>query len=177
MSYSVHFSFFMFFSVSRHISCHTMWVSHFPRLSVFSPYSRSYSVSFYFPFWSVFSPYSSSYSVCFSLSTFFSFLDIFQVLQCVCLIFNVFHFSRHILGPTVCISHFNVFQCFLTYFTYYSVCLSFSNFFSISHHILGHTVCISHFPCFLRVSRNIPGQIVFVSHFPCWSVFLPYSSS
>ena len=65
---------------------------HFPRLSVFSPHSRSYIVKFsfftffsvsrtfpvhtvfvfHFPHFSIFSPYSMSYSVCFSFHTFFT---------------------------------------------------------------------------------------------------------
>jgi len=36
MSYNVHFSFSMFFSVSCHISGPTLFVSHFPRFLVFS---------------------------------------------------------------------------------------------------------------------------------------------
>ena len=37
-----------FFSLSRHISRPKVCISHFPRFSVFSPYSRSYSVHFSF---------------------------------------------------------------------------------------------------------------------------------
>ena len=37
-SYSVHFSFFTFLSVSRHILGQTVFVSHFPHVSVFSPH-------------------------------------------------------------------------------------------------------------------------------------------
>jgi hypothetical protein len=37
------------------------------------------------------------------------FLAIFYVLKCVFLIFRDFQFSRHIPGPTVCISHFSRF--------------------------------------------------------------------
>ena len=33
-------------------------------------------------------------------------LAIFHVLKCVFLIFGDFQFSRHIPGPSVCISHF-----------------------------------------------------------------------
>jgi hypothetical protein len=39
------FSFFMFFTLSRYILGPTVFVSHFQRFSVFSPYSRSNSVS------------------------------------------------------------------------------------------------------------------------------------
>ena len=38
------------------------------------------------------------------------FLAIFHVLKCVFIIFRDFQFSRHIPGPTVCISHFSSFS-------------------------------------------------------------------
>ena len=57
-------------------------------------------------------PYSKSYSVCVSFSPFFSFLATIQFLQCVFLIFKVFH-------------------CFLPYSMFYSVCFSFHTFFKI----------------------------------------------
>ena len=85
--YNVHFSFFKFFSVSRLTPGPTVFVSHFPRFSVFSQLSRLYSVYF-------------------SFFTFLLFLAIFQVLQCMCHIFLLCQFSRHIPGPTVCVSHF-----------------------------------------------------------------------
>ena len=111
------FPFSTFLSVSRHIPGQTVFVSHFPRFSVFSPYSRSNSVFV-------------------SFFTFFSFLAIFHVLECEFLIFHVFQFSRHnpgsivcishfsrfssvsshILGPTVCVSHFERFSLFLAIF-------------------------------------------------------------
>jgi hypothetical protein len=53
----------------------------------------------------------------------FSFLDIFKFLQCVFLIFHIFHFSLHIPGPNEYISHFHVFQCFSPYSRSYSVCV------------------------------------------------------
>ena len=90
--------------------------------------------------------------VCIShFSTFFSFLAIFQVLQCVCLIFHDFQcflpYSRsyqlifsiselvsfldifQVLQCTFLIFH--IFHCFLPYSRSYSVCVSFSTFFSI----------------------------------------------
>ena len=91
-------------------------VSYFPRYSVFSPYSRSYLVYFSFSmvFRVFFLPYSMSNRVHFSCSSLVSFLAIFQVLlgvfscflffffffsvfqflQCVILIFQVFWFSH-----------------------------------------------------------------------------------
>ena len=89
--------------------------------------------------------------VCIShFSTFFSFLAIFQVLQCVYLIFHDFQcflpYSRsyqlifsiselvsfldifQVLQCTFLIFH--IFHCFLPYYRSYSVCVSFSTFFS-----------------------------------------------
>ena len=76
------------FQFSHHIPGPTMWVSHFPRLSGFSLYSRSNSVCVSFSTFSIFLPYSRFYHVRYSFSTFFSFLAIFQVLQCVYLILH-----------------------------------------------------------------------------------------
>ena len=89
-SYSVSVSFSNFFSflatilvieivflilhvltVSRHITCPIVFVSHFARFQCISPYFMSYHVSF-------------------SFSTFFSFVAIFQVLECAIFIFHVF---------------------------------------------------------------------------------------
>ena len=111
MSCSVCFSFRTFFSVSRHISCPTMW---------------------------------------FLLSSFVSFLKIFQVLQCAIFIFHFFSVSCHIPVHIGFGSHFpcfsvfspksryysryfsifHVFHCFLPYFRSYIVCFSFCKFFS-----------------------------------------------
>ena len=88
MSYNVCFSICTIFSFSHHISCTTMWVSHFPHLSDFSPYSRSYSVHFnFFVFFSVF-PQIPDHILCVSFSSFVSFLGIFPVLECVFLILH-----------------------------------------------------------------------------------------
>ena len=86
-SYSVHFSFFIFFRGFPHISLPNVCVSHFPWFSVFLPYARSFSVYF-------------------SFTMIFSFLSIFQVQHCSFLIFHVFQFFLDILCPTVCFAHF-----------------------------------------------------------------------
>ena len=102
----MHFSFSTFFSVSRYNSGHTVFVSNFPRFSVFSPYSRSYSVHI----------------------SLFKFLTVSQhipVQRVLLLIFYLFQFSCYITGPTVCLSHFYLFQCSSPYFTSYSVYFSF----------------------------------------------------
>ena len=91
MSYNVFSSFHTFFSVYCRISYPTLWDSPFPCLSVFSPYSRFYSV------------YVSFYR-------FFSFLAIIQVLPCTLFIFHVFSIFRNILGHTILCLIFHVFQ-------------------------------------------------------------------
>ena len=99
-------------------------------------------------------------------STFFSFLAIFQVLQCMCLIFHVFQYSCHNPGPTIWVCHFSCWLVFSPY--YYSVHLSFLTFsvfltifqvlhsvflifhvFQFSHHSPVPTLGIPHFPGFL----------------------------
>jgi hypothetical protein len=110
-SYSVQFSFLTFFSVSCLIPGHTMFLSHFPRYSVFSSQPWSYSVHF-------------------SFFTFFLMsVALFQVLQCVFLICQVFQFSHRITDSTMIFS-FSSFVSFLTYSRSYSVCFSFSTFFN-----------------------------------------------
>jgi hypothetical protein len=51
-----------------------------------------------------------------NFSTFSVFLAIFHLLKCVFLIFHDFQFSRHIPGPTVCISHFSRFSVISSFF-------------------------------------------------------------
>ena len=62
--------------------------------------------------------------------TFSVFLAIFHVLKCLFLIFRDFQFSRHIPGPTVCISHFSRFSVISSFFKSSSGCFSFSMIFS-----------------------------------------------
>ena len=115
------------------------------------------------------------------------FLGIFQVKQCLCLIFEVFHVPRHNPGPTVCISHFPEFsiflphsmttvcishfppfQCFLSYSRSYSVCVSFSTFFSFLAilHVLQCAFLIIHiFECFSPYSRSCSVHFSFFTFF------------
>ena len=147
-SYSVCVSFSKCFHVSRHIPDPTVCFSHFPWFSEFF---------FFFFFLAYSTTYFTSYSVCVSISTFFTFLAIFQFLQCAFLIFH----------------HF---QCFSPYSRSYSVCVSFStfiSFFSIIQ-VLQCVFLISHdfqFSCY------IPGPAVWISHFPRFSIFSTYSRS
>jgi hypothetical protein len=53
-SYSVHFSFFTFFSDFCHITCHNVFVSNFPRFSIFSHIPGPTVSNIHFPQFSVF---------------------------------------------------------------------------------------------------------------------------
>ena len=119
----------------RHIPGSTVGISHFSRFSLFLAIFQAIQcfclIFQVFQFshqnpgptvcithtssFSLF-PYSKSYSVCVSFSPFLIFLATIQFLQCVFLIFKVFH-------------------CFLPYSMSYSVCFSFHIFFSVSRHI------------------------------------------
>ena len=127
---------------------------------------------FHLPRFSVFLPHSMWKSVCVSFSTLYIFLTIFHVLQCVCHIFHILHFSSHIRGPTVCISHFSRYSLFLAISTSYSVCFPFCSFsvFLAIFQVLPCEFLIFHlFQCFSSYSRS---KCIF-SHFPHFSVFSP----
>ena len=186
-----------FFSFPRHISSPKVCISHILWFSVFSPYSRSYSLHF-------------------SFFTFCSDFVLFQVVKWMCLIFvdfqfschipcatvdiyklsNFFSFPRLISPPKVCISHFPRFSVFSPYSRSYSVHFSFFTFFSdfvifqvvkwmflifhdfqFSCHIPCPTVDISKFSTFFSFPRHISRPKVCISHFPWFSVISPYSRS
>jgi hypothetical protein len=136
-SFTVCFSFCMFFSVSRHIPGCTVCASHFVCFSLFLAIFKVLPCEFLiflvcqyshhfpdptvcgspFPCISDFLPCSRSSSVCVSFSKFFRFLTILKSYS-VFLIFYAFHY----VSP---------------YSRSYSVCFSFCKFFSVSHHIPG----------------------------------------
>ena len=155
-----------------------MFVSHFPRFSAFSLYSRLQCAFFIFHVFQSYYPYSRSYTVCVSFCTFFSFFSITQILLVYLSFLNFFTISCHIPGSKCVFLILHNFQCFSPYFMSYHVIFSFSMFFSflaLLLLVLLWTFLIFHiFQCF---SRHIPGPTVWVSHFPFWSVFLPYSRS
>ncbi|SFW05688.1 Uncharacterised protein [Chlamydia abortus] len=130
------------FQFSRHIPGPSVGISHFSRFLVISSFFKSssgcFSFSMIFSFLAIFQVDISKFS------TFFSFPRIFHVLKCVFLIFRDFQFSRHITGPSLCISHFSriLLKC---------VFLIFRDF-QFSRHIPGPSVCISHFSRFLVIS-------------------------
>ena len=147
------FLIFHLFQFFRHILRQTVFLSHFLPFSMFLALFPVLLCEFplYFIFqvfglipgpqctllifhlFQCFSPYSRSNTVCVSFSKFFSFLAIFQVLecasltfhvlfvflaifqvkQCLCFIFHFFQFSSRNPGPKVCIFHFSCFSLFL----------------------------------------------------------------
>ena len=152
----------------------------------------------YFSFSVIFTflPYSRSYSVHFSFFTFFSDFVIFQFVKWMILIFQDFQFPRHIIGPTVCISHFSRFSVILSFFKSSSGCFSFSMIFSFLaiFHVLQWTFL--NFPPFLvflaifhvlkcvflifrdfQFSRHNPGPTVCISHFSRFSVISSFFKS
>ena len=113
--------------------------------------------------------------------------------RCIFLIFCDFQFSRHIPGPTVCISHFSPFSVISSFFNSSSRCFSFSLIFSFLaiFHVLQWTFLnFPPFSVFLAIfhvlkwvflifrdfqfSRHNPGPTVCISHFPNFSVILSF---
>jgi hypothetical protein len=144
-SYSVHFSFNTFFLVSWHIPGQTIFVSHFPRFFFqFSAIIQVLECVFLiFHVFNCFWPYSRSYNVCVSFCNFLRFLTIIQVLHCVFLVSMFLTVSRHIPGPTLCVSHFPQFSFFSPYSRSYSVHFSFSPVLSVSYQVsLNSCLCL-----------------------------------
>ena len=121
-----------------------MFMSHFRRLSLFSPYTIFLQCVSHYPRFSIFSPYTDPTVYISHFSRFSLFLAIFQVLPCEFLGFLVGHFSRHIQSPTVFVSHFPHFSGSRHIHILEFVCLIFLVF-QFSRHIPCPTVCISLF--------------------------------
>ena len=93
----------------------------------------------------------------------FDFLALFQVLSCALFIFHIFQFSGHIPGPTVCVSHFARLKVFLAIFWVLEFAfLSFHFFLCFSPYSRSYSVCFS-FCTFFRV---------FFFFFPIFQVLL-----
>ena len=127
---------FHIFTVSCHIPIPTECVYHFTRFSVLIAIFQVIQCLCLIFHVFRFSRHNLGPTVCISnFSRFSLFLAIFQVLQCVFLILHVFpcfspysrsyhdfliflvcQFSRHIQGPTVCVSHFPRFSFFSPYY-------------------------------------------------------------
>ena len=146
MSYSGHFKLSNFFSFPRHISRPKVCISHFPGFSVFSPYSRSYSVHF-------------------SFFTLISDFVIFQVVKWMLPIFDDFQFSCHIPCSSVDISKLSSFLSFTRHISGTKLCIFIFRDFQFSRHIPGPTVCISHISC-IQGYCHFSKRHVDVSHFP-----------
>ena len=147
------FSFYLFFSflvIFQVLRCAFLLFHVF---QCFLPYSSLYRFVSHFPRFSVFLPHYWSYSVYFSYFTFFT-------------------VSRHIPGPTMCVSLFARFSVFLTIFHVLPCEFLFSSLSVFSPYSRCYSEQFSFFT-FYSVSRHIPGHTVFVSHFPRISVFLP----
>jgi hypothetical protein len=139
-------SFSKFFIVSHHIfhvfqfSCHNpgpkVYISHFSCFSVFFTILQVL-------LWE------------FLIFLFGQFFAIFQVPRCAFLFFTFFSVSRHIPGPTMCVSHFARFSVFLDiFFVLKCVFLIFHDF-QVSYHIPDPSVGISHFSVFLAIFQVI----------------------
>ncbi|SFW05911.1 Uncharacterised protein [Chlamydia abortus] len=119
-----------------------MCISHFPRFSVILSFFKSssgcFSFSMIFRFLAIFHVLQWIFL---NFPPFSVFLAIFHVLNCVFLIFLDFQLSRHIPGPTVCISHFSRFSVISTFFKSSSGCFSFSMIFTflVIFHVLQWT--------------------------------------
>ena len=128
----------------------------------------------------------------FSFSVIFSFLAIFQVLQCafsffkffsdfifqvvkwMFLIFHDFLLSCHIPRPKVDISKFFTFFTFLRHISHPKVCISHFRWFSVFSPIRGPSVCISHFSRFLVISsffKSLSGCFSFSMIFSFLAIF------
>ena len=128
----MYFSYLKFFTVSYHIPCPTVCVSHFTRFSVFLAifhvllcefliflvclFSRQIPGSTvfvsHFPSFFQFSHHNPGSTVCMSQFIRFSGFSPYSRSYHDFLIFHVCQFSRHIQGPTACVSHFPRFSDF-----------------------------------------------------------------
>ena len=111
------FLIFSDFQFSRHIPCPTVCITPFTRFSLISSFFKSssgcYSFSMNLSLNNIFHVLQWTFL---NFSPFSVFLAIFHVLKYVFLIFRDFQFSRHIPGPTVCISHFSRFSGISSFF-------------------------------------------------------------
>jgi len=134
--------------------------------------------------------------VYFSFSVIFSFLAIFQILQCTFPILQVFQWFHHFSSRRVDVSPFPWFSVISPYSSSCSVHFSFFTFFSdffifqvvkwmflifhdfqLSCNIPWPTVDNSKFSNFFSFPRHVSHPKVCISHFLWFSVFLPYSRS
>ena len=104
-----------------------------------------------------------SHFACFSV-----FFAIFQVRQCVCLIFHVFRFFPHIPGPSVYIFDFPHFPVFLFIFQILPCVFLIFHVFHLPCHIPGPTMCISHLVFSIySMSYSVCFSFSTFFYFPC----------
>ena len=127
-SYSVHFSFSPFLSVSLQFSLNSVCVSFSTFFSYLAISQVLQWVFLNLHLFQYFLPNSRTYSVRVSFSTFFSFFAKFHFLQWVFL-------------------NLHIFQCLLSYSDIHFSCLII-HVIQFSPHFPGHRVFVSHFPSF-----------------------------
>jgi hypothetical protein len=117
-SYCVCVSFSTFFQFSHHVPSTPVCVTHFSTFLVYPHISGPIVCTSHFQRFSVFLPYSRSCSVHFVFSKFFflMILAMFQVILCLCLIFNIFQYSYYIPESHTVHFHFPHFSVFLENF-------------------------------------------------------------
>ncbi|SFW06984.1 Uncharacterised protein [Chlamydia abortus] len=166
------FLIFRDFQFSRHIPGPSVCISHFSRFLVISSFFKSssgcFSFSMIFSFLAIFHVLQWTFL---NFPPFSVFLAIFHVLKCVFLIFRDFQFSRHIPGPSVCISHFSRFLVISSFFKSSSGCFSFSMIFSFLAYFTSYMFL--NFPPF---SVSIQSPTVDISKFSTFFSFLLHIS-
>jgi hypothetical protein len=172
-SLQVDFLIFHDFQFSCHVTCPTVDLSKFSTLFSFPRHiSRPKVCISHFPWFSVFSPYSRSFSMHFSFFRFFSDFVIFQVVMWMFLIFHDVRFSFHIPCPTVDISKFSTLFSFPRHISRPKVCICHFPWFSVvSPYSRSYSM---HFSFFTFVSDFVSFQVVkwmFIIFHP-----LPFSS-
>jgi hypothetical protein len=149
---------FLLFQIGQ-FSCHipglSLCVSHFARFSVFIAIFHVLPCGF-------------------SFSSFVSFLVINKFLECEFLIFLVCQFSRHIPGPTVCISLFSGLSVFLVIFQVIQCLRLIFHFCQFSCHNPGPIVYIfhiSHVSVFITIFQVLQCMFLTLHIFQCFSSY------
>jgi hypothetical protein len=141
-------------------------------LSLFSPYSKSYNVSFSFSLLvSFFRHIPCPIECIFHFSRLSVFLATFQVIQCLFLIFHVFQFSNQNPGPRVCISHTSRFSLFHSIFQVIQCLYLIFHVFQVSCHSTVPTMYFSYlkFPMYFKYLKFSLFCIYCMSHSVCFS--------
>jgi len=139
----LYFSYFTFFTVSHHNPDPTVYVSHFPRLSVFLTTLPVLPCEILIFLICKFSCHIPVPTVCnFHFSSFSVFLTTIQIIHFVFAFLHVFQVFRQNPGPTLFLI-FHVFHCFSSQSRSYSVFFSFCTFYSFLPHFMSCHVSFS----------------------------------